>query len=169
MNSSGHTPTAGETVTIRPIGPGDFALEQDFVRGLSQVSRHFRFFGGVSELSPAELQRLCRVDGSNSMAYVATVERNGREVEIGVGRFAPGTRSDTREIAITVADAWQHSGLGTRLLRKLIEAAKRNGVRQLYSVELTGNRVMAAIAREEDMSETPDPDDPHQVIYSLDL
>jgi GNAT superfamily N-acetyltransferase len=169
MNSIGQVPAVGETVTIRPITPADCELEQDFIRSLSTVARHFRFFGGVSELPPGDLRRLCSVDGVNSMAYVATVVRDGREVGIGVGRFAPGDRFDTREMAVTVADSWQRSGLGATLVRKLVEPARRNGVRRLYSVDLTGNVAMAAIASELQMSATPDPQDPHQVIYSLDL
>jgi len=169
MNSIAHTPMSGETVTIRPIAPDDYALEQDFIRSLSPIARHFRFFGGVSELPPGDLMRLCSVDGTNSMAYVATVLKGGREVQIGVGRFAPGDGSDTREMAVTVADEWQDSGLGTTLVRTLAELAKRNGVRKLYSVDLAGNLAMAAIAREMNMSATPDLSDPHQVIYSLEV
>jgi len=35
-----------------------------------------------------------------------------------------------------------------QLMRPLIEAARTNGVRQLYSVDLAGNAAMAALARE---------------------
>ena len=169
MNSIENTPAADETVTIRPISPGDYELERDFIRGLSPVARHFRFFGGVSDLPPADLMRLCSVDGVNSMAYVATVVRDGREVGVGVGRFAPGDAADTREMVVTVADQWRNSDLGATLVRKLVEPARRNGVRKLYSVDLTGNLAMAAIARDLQMNEAQDPGDPHQVIYSLPL
>ncbi len=71
---------------------------------------------------------MCDVDGKNSMAFVATVLRNGREVEIGVARYSPAAGSNTREMAVTVADEWQHRGLGTTLVKHLIETAKLNGV-----------------------------------------
>jgi hypothetical protein len=38
------------------------------------ATKHYRFLGGVKELSPAELKRLCDVDGRHSMAFVATVQ-----------------------------------------------------------------------------------------------
>ena len=132
MTQELHPRIAGETVTIRPIRINDFEMEQDFIRRLSPVGKHFRFFGGVSELPARELRRLCDVDGKNSMAFVATVLRNGQEVEIGVSRYSPGVDSNTREMAVTVADEWQHQGLGTTLVKHLIETAKLNGVTQLY-------------------------------------
>jgi GNAT superfamily N-acetyltransferase len=161
-----HPRVAGETLTIRPIQINDLELQRDFIRRLSPEAKRFRFFGGVSELPSPELRRLCDVDGKYSMAFVATVIRNGREVEIGVARYArAGT--NTREMAVTVADEWQHRGLGTTLVKHLIEAAKLNGVTQLNSVALVDNNAMAALAKDLRMVSMRDPSDPHQVIYSL--
>jgi GNAT superfamily N-acetyltransferase len=164
-----HPRVAGETVTIRPIQIYDLEMQQEFIRRLSPASKSFRFLGGVSELPSPELRRLCDVDGKYSMAFVATVLRNGREVEIGVARYAPYTGSNTREVAVTVADEWQHRGLGTTLVKHLIETAKVNGITHLYSVSLVDNRGMAALAKDLGMVSMRDPHDPHQVIYSLAL
>jgi GNAT superfamily N-acetyltransferase len=158
---------AGETVTIRPIRGADTEMEQEFIRRLSPMSKHFRFFGGVRELGAAELRRLCEVDGKKAAAFVATVLRDGREVEIGVSRYASGAGAS--EMAVTVADEWQHRGLGTTLAKHLIDAARRNGVTHLYSVELDDNAAMAALAKDLKMTVKPDPSDPRQVIYSLAL
>jgi GNAT superfamily N-acetyltransferase len=159
----------GERVTIRPIRITDTEMEADFIRRLSPQTKHFRFFGGVKELSPAEVLHLCDVDGKHSMAFVATVRRDSREVEIGVSRYAPNSRSDVREIAVTVADEWQDKGLGTVLMKQLIESARCNGVRELYSIELSDNAAMHALAKDLNMSAHNDPADPHQTIYRLQL
>ncbi len=169
MSDELHPTIAGETVTIRPIRMSDLDLERDFIRRLSPESKHFRFLGGVSELPPEELKRLCDVDGNHTMAFVATVRRSDRELEIGVSRYAQNSGADVREIAITVADEWQHKGLGVQLMRPLIEAARTNGVRQLYSIDLASNSAMAGLARELGMSAVRDPDDSNQIIYSLAL
>jgi hypothetical protein len=63
---------------------------------------------GVNELSPAELKRLCDVDCRHSMAFVATVNKNGQETQIGASRYAEYPDDGAGELAITVADAWQH-------------------------------------------------------------
>ena len=159
----------GERVTIRPIRITDTDMEADFIRRLSPQTKHYRFFGGVRELSPAQVSRLCDVDGTHSMAFVATIRRDGRETEIGVSRYAPNSRSDVREIAVTVADEWQHKGLGAKLMEQLIQSARSNGVKRLYSIELSDNAAMRALAADLKMNVEPDPDDPHQIIYSLHL
>lgn len=169
MSQELHPRVAGEPVTIRPIRIDDLEMEQDFIRRLSPAAKRYRFLGGVSELSPRELTRMCDIDGKNSMAFVATVLQNGREVEIGVARYSPAAGCNTREMAVTVSDEWQHQGLGTTLVKHLIETAKLNGVTRLYSMDLADNSAMAALAKDLGMASTPDPSDPHQVIYSLTL
>lgn len=159
----------GERVTIRPIRITDTEMESDFIRRLSPESKHFRFLGGVSELPASELKGLCDVDGRKSMAFVATVLRDGREVEIGVSRYAPNAASDVREIAVTVSDEWQRKGLGSVLMKVLIESARSKGVKHLYSIDTPDNTAMSALAKELGMSSTPDPGDPHQVVHSLTL
>jgi L-amino acid N-acyltransferase YncA len=164
-----HQKIADESVTIRPIRPADIAMETEFIRNLSVETKHYRFLGGVKELSPAELKRLCDVDGRHSMAFVATVKKEGHEEEIGVSRYAEYPGNDAAELAITIADAWQHKGLGELLLQRLIAYAKSHGVKQLYSVELADNIAMRELANELGMSTRSDPNDANQVIYSLTL
>src|SRR6185437_4591187 len=153
MQTESYPTIDGEMVTIRPIRITDAAMEEDFIRRLSPQTKHYRFLGGVRELSPAQVSKLCDVDGRHSMAFVATVCRDGREMEIGV----------------TVADDWQHKGLGTKLMNQLIQSARCAGVKQLYSIDLSDNAAMRALADDLNMSAHRDPDDPHQTIYSLQL
>jgi L-amino acid N-acyltransferase YncA len=68
-----------------------------------------------------------------------------------------------------VADAWQHQGLGTILLRHLIDYARAHGVPRLYSMDASDNSRMRKLARDVGFADQPDPDDIHQVIFSLDL
>ena len=101
------------------------------------------------------------------MAFVATVRQKGREVEVGVSRYAPNSHSDVREVAVTVADEWQHQGLSAALMKQLIKTARIHGIKQLYSINLSNDRAMSALAEELGMSSTRDPSDPHQTIHSL--
>jgi GNAT superfamily N-acetyltransferase len=160
---------AGEVVTIRPIRLTDAAMEAAFIRRLSPQTKRYRFLGGVNELSASEVTRLCDVDGRHSMAFVATIREDGRETEIGVSRYAPNSSSDVREIAVTVADDWQRKGLGTTLMKQLIQSARSNGVKHLYSIDLADNAGMRALAEDLGMSASRDPSNPQQTIYSLAL
>jgi GNAT superfamily N-acetyltransferase len=167
--STSHQLIDGCPVTLREIHPADQRMEGDFVRNLSAQTKHYRFLGGVRELSSAELKRLCTVDGDRTMAFVATVQKDGHEVEIGVSRYVEGSKDDAREIAVTVADQWQHKGVGRLLVERLVEYAKARGVKHLYSVDLADNAAMRALAGDLGMSVKSDPDDAHQVIYGLSL
>jgi len=158
-----------DLITIRPIHFSDMAMEAAFIRGLSPELKHYRFLGGVSELSSGDLRRMCDIDGEQSMAFVATIRCNGVETEIGVSRYVPNSRADTREIAVTVADRWQLKGVGTALMTKLIDSARANGIKHLYSIELADNTAMQVLAHELGMTASRDPDDSHQVMYALAL
>ena len=164
-----HAKIDGQSVTIRPMHSADSNLEAEFVRNLSTETKHYRFLGGVNELSSAELKRLCDIDGQHSMAFVAIVEADGGETQIGVSRYAEGTDKGVREMAVTIADAWQHKGLGRLLATHLIDYARSHGVRQLYSVDLADNVAMRHLAHDLGMSAQRSADDPNQVIYSLSL
>jgi acetyltransferase len=161
--------TSKEPITVRPLRATDTALDAEFVRHLSVDARRLRFFCGVRELSEAELKLLCDLDGQKAMAFVATIQKDGRETAIGVSRYAPSLKDGEREMALAVADDWQHQGVGELLLSRLIDYAKSHGVKLLYSVELADNHMMRELARTLGMHARRDPQDPHQVIYSLEL
>ena len=154
-------------VSIRVLRPSDIALEQRFVERLSSETKHFRFFCVFKELSRDEARRLCDVDGRSSMAMVATIGMPDLETAVGVARYAPDADPLRREMAVTVADDWQHTRLAHELLTHLVKWAKRQGVRQLYALELTENHAMHAIARDFGMKSTLDANDATQVVYSL--
>jgi GNAT superfamily N-acetyltransferase len=103
------------------------------------------------------------------MAFIATLQKDGQEVQIGVSRYAEGERKSVREMAVTVADEWQHKGLGRLLAQHLIEYARTHGVTQLYSIDLADNTAMSHLANDLGMSGRHSEDDPNQVIYSLRL
>ena len=167
MSKKSTVAIAGETVTIRPIRLTDIAMESEFIHRLSSETKHFRFLAGVRALSAEELARLCDVDMKHSMAFVATVRQDGREVEIGVIRYAPNSHFDVREVAVTIADEWQYKGLGASLMNQLIQTARQQGIKQLYSVNFSNDTAMSSLAKELGMSSTRDPSDPLQTIHSL--
>ena len=159
--------TGDNNVTIRPMTAEDSKIEADFVRSLSLQTKHERFFEGIKELSPKMLKQLCDIDGKNVMAFVATIQDMGKEKQIGVCRYATGSEGSAIEIAVTVADDWQHQGIGKLLMKPLVEYAKDNGIKKLYSIYLTRNVAMHHLADDFGMTTKRDPDDAQLVIYSL--
>jgi acetyltransferase len=135
------------SLTIRALQPEHADLEVRFGLALSAQSRYERFLGGGVKLTPQLLARLVNVDFSRDAALIATVAFGDSETPVGVGRYALADDDSTAEMAVTVADAWQGCGLGRLLLERVIDAARRNGVRRLTGDVLATNARMLALAR----------------------
>jgi GNAT superfamily N-acetyltransferase len=157
----------GRRVAIRPICRDDIARTAAFIDALSPQSKHALFLGGIAHLSEEELKRLCDPVDPRDMAYVATVPAAGGERQVGVCRYAGADPAMGAEISVAVADDWQRQGLGRLLLGRLIEHARLHGVPRLYSIDTAANQAMRRLGRALGFSEERDPDDIHQVIYSL--
>jgi acetyltransferase len=138
----------GTEVTVRPIRPQDASMEQDFVRGLSDDSRYFRFMGQLRELSPRKLQYMTSIDYDRHMALVGTVMRDGKELEIGVARYVAAPGGDSCEFAIAVDDAWQGSGVAGILMAALMEAAREKGLKTMEGFVMASNHKMLKFARQ---------------------
>lgn len=126
----------------------DREIEQRFVRRLSSQSRYYRFHSTLKELTPYMLERFTQVNYPDEMALIATVPEGEGEMQIGVARYARKPGSDTAEIAIVVADAWQGKGIGTRLLVDLRQLAIEAGIRHVEASVLPDNKRMLYLANE---------------------
>lgn len=160
-----------QEVIVRPMSHEDEKLEEDFYNNLSPTSKYFRFMEGMSKLSPAMLKQLCDTDGKHTMAFIATIKTPEGERQIGVSRYACGIHegdSETEsEMALTVADDWQHKDIDSLLMKPLIEYAKNNGIQKLYTFEFAENAAMRKIAKQLGMTGKVDPEDTQFITYSL--
>ncbi len=157
----------GTALTVRPIRPEDAALEQAFVGQLSERSRYLRFMYSLKELTPQMLSRFTQIDYDREMALVALVEQDGREQQVGVARYITEPDGRSCEFAVVVADAWQHRGIATRLLRSLIDVAKERRFTRMEGVALRENRGMLVLAKEIGFAERVSPEDSKLVLLSL--
>jgi acetyltransferase len=132
----------GLDITIRPIRPEDAELEQDFVRNLSEQSRYFRFMNSVQELSHVMLARFTQIDYSREMALIAVIEDHGKEVELGVARFATNPDGESCEFALAIADNMHGKGLGQKLMSILMDAARSKGLKVIEGDVLKNNTDM---------------------------
>jgi len=132
----------GTDITIRPIRPEDAEMEQDFVRDLSDEAKYFRFMDTIHELSQVQLVRFTQIDYDREMALIAVTEKEGREIEIGVCRYATNPDGESCEFALVVGDEWNHKGIGHKLMAALMEAARHKGLKLMEGEVLANNRNM---------------------------
>ncbi len=159
----------GETVRVRPIRPADAALEQAFVKDLSPESRYSRFMGDVGELSPEMLERFTRIDYPHDLALIVTHVEAGREREIAVARYITLPDGRSCEYAIVVADAWQHHGIGHRLMEALIRFAREGGLARMEGYVLATNRSMLELMHSLGFETGPSQEGPQVRTVSLEL
>jgi GNAT superfamily N-acetyltransferase len=155
------------TITIRPMTLQDTEIESNFVHNLSFESKHNRFLEGINELSTTMLKRLCDIDGKTAMAFIATIQHQTKEQQIGVSRYASNPDTNESEMAVTVADEWQRKGIAKLLMKPLIEYAKNNGVITLYSIDFANNTAMHYLAKDLGMSCEKVAEDARLLKYSL--
>jgi acetyltransferase len=132
----------GTDITIRPIRPEDAELVQEFVRGLSEESKYFRYMSSMQELTEIMLVRFTQIDYSREMALIAVTLVQDKEIQLGVVRYAINPDGDSCEFALVVADNIQGKGLGQKLMVSLMEAARSNGLSVIEGEVLSNNHNM---------------------------
>lgn len=119
---------SGANVTIRPIRPEDAKMEKDFVSRLSEKTKYFRYHQALQELTPEMLVRFTQIDYDKEMAFVAISDDPSMPDELGVGRYSVNPDGTSVEFAIVVADDCQRLGIGSKLMRTLMQTAKDKGM-----------------------------------------
>jgi GNAT superfamily N-acetyltransferase len=139
--------TITSDVVIRPIARTDRERLAAAFSALSENTRRRRFGGLASRLTARELDRLTDVDHHEHEALAAVAPGGSRIV--GVARYiALPDDPGAAEVAIAVDDEWQGRGLGRRLMRRLAERARDEGITRLLAYVGADNRpVLGWIAR----------------------
>ena len=142
----------GTGVPVRRIRAEDAAALQRLVSRSSDKSIELRFLGSLKELSDSMARRFADVDGKNKFALVALDPENPDEI-VGVVRYGREGDDDGAEYAALIEDRFQGRGLGMRLTRHLIEAARENGIGHLYALVMRENVRMLGLLRSLDLPE----------------
>lgn len=132
---------------VRPISKDD---KQKIIEGLSKMSEesiHHRFLGFKKGFSEKELIHLTEVDGKKHFALAVGKENEDSDIEgVGVARYHVLDDDPTQaELAITIIDKYQGSGLGTTLLLELISIAKENGIASFTGILEDSNDPMKGL------------------------
>jgi GNAT superfamily N-acetyltransferase len=129
----------GERIGVRPIRPADGDKLAELHARLSKDSIYRRYFGFKSVLSPAEILRFTGIAEEWRFALVG-VRSTGQLA--GVARYEGQAGRTDAEIALIVDDALHHLGLGSRLLRRLVDVTVISGMTSLTAVVLASNLPM---------------------------
>jgi acetyltransferase len=134
-------------IRIRPIAPGDQAALGAFYEGLSADSRAARFHGAASGLGARAARDFSCADHRHRQGIVAEArDALGAWVIVGHVCLEP-TGDGQAELAIAVADAWQHHGVGRALLTAAVAWARTHGIGRAVASTRWGNAAMIGLIR----------------------
>jgi GNAT superfamily N-acetyltransferase len=149
----------GEAITVRFVEPRDAEALQNYFRGLSSRSRYNRFFGAISELPPALLDRFIHVGEADQFSVAATMKIDGFENIVGEARYSFDFEASSFEFGLSIDDRWQGHGIGKALLKNLECRAAAFGAERLFGETLRSNDPMIGLARKSGYGFTRAPGD----------
>ena len=122
---------------------------------MSSEPKRFRFLDQVRGPSERMIEKFTDTDYAHEAAFVAVTLDDSRKRIVGESRYSTDQDGRNCECAVTVSDEWKDKGLGTLLMKHLIEVARARGIRSRTSIDSADNIQMK--------------DDANQVIHKLDL
>ncbi|HET7079762.1 MAG TPA: bifunctional acetate--CoA ligase family protein/GNAT family N-acetyltransferase [Chloroflexia bacterium] len=142
----------GTPLVIRPIRPEDEPLIVKFHEKLSEQTVYRRYFQHLrlsDRIRHERLTRICFNDYDREIALVAEHEdpATGERALVGVGRLSKSRTANDAEFAVLVADAYQRRGIGTELLRRLVQIGRDEKLSRITGEILIENSGMVRTSR----------------------
>jgi acyl-CoA synthetase (NDP forming)/L-amino acid N-acyltransferase YncA len=132
----------GRVVHIRALGAADLAAVQDLHSRASDEAMYLRFFTLNRDMAREYAAHLVESDPRRCVlgAFIGTSL-------VGVGAFEQSDE-EAAEFALLVADAAQHTGIGTLLLEHLIAEARGRGLHRFVAEVIGSNSAMLNVMRD---------------------
>jgi acetyltransferase len=164
----------GTPVTIRPIRPADEPLMVSFHGTLSDRTVYLRYFCSLSlgrRTTHERLLRICFGDYAHEMVLVAERidSQSGDASIIAVGRLNKLESGNEGEVAVLVSDSCQRLGIGSELVRRLIQVARDEKLTSLVAETLRDNLAIQKIFKKLGFTLRSMKDDPGTIQATLQL
>ncbi|MBC8141236.1 MAG: bifunctional acetate--CoA ligase family protein/GNAT family N-acetyltransferase [Armatimonadetes bacterium] len=143
------TVKGGDALSVRPIRPDDEPRLVAFHQSLSENTVALRYFEPLALDARTAHERLARIAGTDYDREIALVALAGERI-VAVARLSK-TRGVTVEVrnaarfTLLVSDEYQYRGLGTALLRRLLDVARSENVSEVFADVLAENAAMRRV------------------------
>lgn len=160
----------GPLVRLRPIRPEDEPEHAVFFSRLRPEDIQLRFFGSFSKFHHPVLVRFTQIDYDREMAFIATApDASGKSETLGEVRTIADPDNLVAEYSIIVRSDLKGTGLGRKLMSKMIDYCRSRGIRKLTGHVLCNNPTMLAMIGAMGFHRKISPDDPEVSETWLDL
>ncbi|MHC1744477.1 MAG: bifunctional acetate--CoA ligase family protein/GNAT family N-acetyltransferase [Syntrophobacteraceae bacterium] len=160
----------GHRLLLRPIRPEDEPAYQRLFAALPPEDVFLRFMNPMKVLPHSLAARLTQLDYDREMALVLIDEQHFGEAELCGGvRITADADNDRAEFAIMLRRDMTGLGLGPLMMRRIIDYARKRGIREVYGEVLSENTPMLRLCRALGFSTKRMPEDPGIIIATLAL
>lgn len=162
---------SGASYHVRPIRPPDELLYEEFFKRVTTDDMRLRFFMARPNASHAFLARLTQIDYAREMAFVALHKSpdGGDEELVGVVRIIADPDYEQAEYAVLVRSDLKGQGIGWALMKRVIDYATAEGLREISGMVLAENRTMLRMCRQLGFTVETDESDPQVRKVTLQL
>lgn len=155
----------GGSYEIRPIQVSDRAAVLDLFDHLSAKSRYFRYAHAMATLPERLLDSIIHATTIDDFALVAIIRKEGNPARlVGISRYVRDGDTKKAEFSLSVSDDYHHEGIGSHLMRGLLDCAKLNGLEEVYGLVLKENHDMLVLMRHLGLRLETDADDSKMYI-----
>ena len=142
----------GTQITVRPIRPEDEPMLVKFHTTLSEESVYYRYFSQLKldqRIAHERLTRMCFNDYNREIALVAETKTatEGESQILGVGRLSKAHGLNEAEFSLIVSDKFQGQGLGTELLKRLVQIGRDEKLERITATILAENHAMHHVSK----------------------
>ncbi|MCP4248203.1 MAG: GNAT family N-acetyltransferase, partial [bacterium] len=130
---------------MRPLKLTDEPLLRELFYKLSPESVHYRFSRTIKSMPHEKLQEFLRVDYDADMVLVGMPGREEGQPVVAIAHYSKDPRTGLADAAFLVRDDWQGKGVGTALMKTLVEAARAHGVSGFSADVLADNHGMLRV------------------------
>ncbi len=135
----------GTQLYLRPMHPTDEPNVRQLFYALSQQTIYYRYMSHARKIPRKQVRDFVYIDHRNEVAIVCTVPAAFGDEFVAVGRYYLNPRTNLAEVAFVVRDDWQNRGIGSFLLRHLMNIAKRSGIKGFTAEVLRDNISMQKV------------------------
>jgi acetyltransferase len=160
----------GRILLLRPIRPEDEPALQAAFANMTAEEIRLRFLVPVKTLSHVAAVRFTQIDYDREMGLVLTEPGiPGRSPIHGVVNVIADPDNERAEYAIIIRHEMTALGLGTFLMRRIVDYARARGIGEIYGDVLRENRPMLRLCKALGFTESRMPDEPSLVRVTLRL
>lgn len=140
-----HTLKDGTTVLFRAIKPSDEEEMRRLFYRFSNESVYYRYFSPVKVMPHSRMQQYVNVDYGKILSLVGLVGGDGSGRIIAEARYVKDPQRPFADVAFVVDEAYQGNGIASLMLKRLIAAARSNGLKGFTADVIGSNKSMMRV------------------------